>query len=242
LQNRCSSRRCRTTQNLIPSRIKGLVFDLDGTLIHSTIDFFQMRRQTFERMRDAGIPEDMLDGTKSIAENLQVSFRYLEVRDSFEAARSLCTDAGMIMNEIEMFKVGQTKAVTGTKETVRQLIENGYPIALLTRGSRRYTEAALSASGLADYFPHTVCRDDHPDEEAKPNPIAMARAAGLMDLDKEECLLVGDHQMDLECARSAGSIFVGVLSGATDWAAWTRLGDVTVITDVSWLPSLLTRK
>jgi phosphoglycolate phosphatase-like HAD superfamily hydrolase len=114
-------------------------------------------------------------------------------------------------------------------------------MAVLTRGSRKYTEAALSAAGLAGYFPKRVCRDDHPDEEAKPNPIAMARAAGMMELAKDRCILVGDHPTDMECARSAGSSFVGVLSGATDRSGWNELGEVIIIPDVSTLPALLNK-
>jgi len=223
------------------NRIEGLVFDLDGTLIHSTIDFHLMRHQTFERMREAGVPDTVLDKTKTITQNLNISLQYLSEGGSFEAAKSLRSDAGKIMSEIEMLKVSQTQAVPGTSKAISFLINEGYSVAVLTRGSRRYTEAALAASGLTGYFPNIVCRDDHPDEEAKPNPISMARTAGKLGVTMEKCLMVGDHAMDLECARSAGAGFIGVLSGATDRLTWTRLGNVTVIPDVSCLPDLLTR-
>jgi phosphoglycolate phosphatase-like HAD superfamily hydrolase len=233
--------RGRTTPNAVPNRIEGLIFDLDGTLIHSTIDFQLMRHRTFERMREAGVPDTVLDTTKSIAQNLKLSFQYLSECGSLEAARSLCSDASKIMSEIEMLKVSQTQAVSGTVKAIRLLVTEGYSVAILTRGSRRYTEAALSASGLASFFLNTVCRDDHPDEEAKPNPISMSRTAGKLGITMERCLMVGDHAMDLECARSAGTGFIGVLSGATDRSAWIKMGDVTVIPDVSYLPDLLFR-
>jgi phosphoglycolate phosphatase-like HAD superfamily hydrolase len=146
------------------------------------------------------------------------------------------------MSEIEMQKVSETKAFPGTGKAIALLVDQGYPVAVLTRGSRQYTESALAASGLAGYFINSVCRDDHPDDEAKPNPISMARAAGKMMVKKEACLLVGDHEMDWECALSAGSGFIGVLSGATDQNTWTKLGGVTVIPDVSFLPDLLVKR
>lgn len=208
-------------------------------MILSTIDFIQMRRQTFKRMVQAGVPEEVLREERSIAANLLSSSRYLIETGSIEASRSMCDDVSRIMSDIEMIKVRETTAVPGIIEAIDQLVEKGYSMAVLTRGSRRYTEEALLAAGLAEYFPNRVCRDDHPDEEAKPNPIAMARAAGMMDLTKDRCLLVGDHPMDLECARSAGSFFVGVLSGATDRPHWNEFGDVVIIRDVSCLPTLL---
>ncbi len=223
------------------SHIEGLVFDLDGTLIESTIDFLLMRRRTFERMARAGVPEPLLDRTKSIATNLNEAFRYLSEKGLEEDSRTLYHDAGTIMSEIEMLKVSQTRAVPGASGAIDLLVSEGYSVAVLTRGSRRYTEAALSASGLAKYFVNTICRDDHPDNEAKPNPIAMARAAEKLAMPKEKCLLVGDHAMDLECAVSAGTQFVGVLSGAMGRTAWTKLGDITIIPDVSYLPDLLAK-
>ncbi len=221
------------------SHIEGLVFDLDGTLINSTIDFLLMRQRTFERMAQAGVPEPVLDKTKSIATNLNASFRHLAEKGSEGDSHSLSLDAGTIMSEIEMLNVSQTEAVTGASGAIDLLVKEGYAVAILTRGSRRYTEAALSASGLARYFVNIICRDDHPDDEAKPNPISMARAAEKLSMPKEKCLLVGDHAMDLECALSARTRFVGVLSGAMDRTAWTMLGDITIIPDVSYLPDLL---
>ncbi|HEY3419218.1 MAG TPA: HAD family hydrolase [Methanomassiliicoccales archaeon] len=222
-------------------RIKGLVFDLDGTLVHSTIDFSLMRKSALERMREAGVPASVLDERMSIASNLKACYHYLSETRSGDDARSLLTDVGRIMNEIEMRNVRNTLAVPRANQTLCRLIDEGYGMAVLTRGSRRYTDAALSASGLTRYFDKTICRDDYPDEEAKPNPISLSRAAGKLGLTNEECLLVGDHAMDLECARSAGSGFVGVLSGATDMPTWTNLGVIRIIPDVTFLPGLLSK-
>ena len=235
------AKRVRNTSGSNLCQIRGLVFDLDGTLIHSTIDFPLMRHMMFARMRQSGIPGMMLDGNKSMASNLQACYRYLDEEGSKDASISLLSDAARIMNEIEMLKVWQTQAVPGVSEAICRLIDDGYSMAVLTRGSRGYTEAALTASGLIGYFANIVCRDDYPEEEAKPNPISLARAAGKLNVAKEKCLLVGDHEMDLECALSAGSSFVGVLSGATNMRTWTRLGDIMIIPDVSYLPDILTR-
>jgi phosphoglycolate phosphatase-like HAD superfamily hydrolase len=221
--------------------IRGLVFDLDGTLVHSTIDFFLMRTLTFERMRASCINENILDQKKSLANNLQACLDYLSINGSEEAAVSLLSDAGNIMNEIEMRDVGKTVAVPRVSEAICQLKDDGYAMAVLTRGSRRYTEAALRAAGLSELFEKRVCRDDYPDDEAKPNPISLSRAAGKLGMTNEECLLVGDHMMDMECARSAGSGFIGVLSGATDRPTWSSLGVVKIIPDVSFLPEFLTK-
>ncbi|TEU09274.1 hypothetical protein E3J20_06695, partial [Candidatus Bathyarchaeota archaeon] len=42
------------------TKIKGIVFDLDGTLIHSTIDFPNMKRRMIAILEDNDIPKGML--------------------------------------------------------------------------------------------------------------------------------------------------------------------------------------
>lgn len=191
-------------------QVRGIVFDLDDTLIHSTIDFGQMRRMTFTLFGLLGVPDYCLDHTKTITYNLNASFRFLSETGRESDATMLRIEAGKIMSEIEMLRVAGTSTIPGSERAIESLLENGYSVSILTRGSRRYTDAALTAAGLARFFPNRVCRDDYPEEEAKPNPLSMSRAAGMMGLTKRQCLLVGDHVVDLECARSAGSRFVGL--------------------------------
>jgi HAD superfamily hydrolase (TIGR01549 family) len=200
-----------------------------------------MRRLTFDRMHQTGIPDQRLDEKESIVNNLKVCFDYLTDIGCENVARNMLSDVGRIMTEIEMLDVWQTKAIERASVALCDLIDEGYSISVLTRGSRQYTEAALTAAGLAQYFDNTICRDDFPDYEAKPNPVSLARATGKMGMANNECLLVGDHMTDMECALSAGSGFVGVLSGATDMPTWTSLGVEMVIPDVSYLPELLNR-
>jgi phosphoglycolate phosphatase len=241
LMKYCEQEERSDTSETSLDHVRGIVFDLDGTLIYSTIDFVEMRRRTFEILSCAGIPSGILDRTRSIAHNVTASVGFLKGLGKESEAQTLYAEIGRTMSEIEMRRVSETIAVPGAGRSISSLLEKGFSVAVLTRGSRRYTEAALEASGLAQSLPHRLCRDDHPDEEAKPNPISMMRASEKMRLRKEECLLVGDHPMDLECARSAGSAFIGVLSGASDRATWMKHGVVIMIPDVSSLPDLLTR-
>jgi phosphoglycolate phosphatase len=99
--------------------------------------------------------------------------------------------------------------------------------------------AACTMQAAASSSDASVCRDDFPEEEAKPNGKAMVRIAGMMGLRPEDCVLVGDHAMDLKCARSAPSGFVGVLSGSFKSEDWSRHGCDMVIDNVGMLPRLL---
>ncbi len=99
--------------------------------------------------------------------------------------------------------------------------------------------AALHHAGLGFRFDATICRDDFSEDEAKPNGKAMVRMAGMLRLRPEDCVLVGDHAMDLSCARSSSAGFIGVLSGTFRRDDWSRHGCEVVIESVEALPRLL---
>jgi len=132
-----------------------------------------------------------------------------------------------------------TRPINGARETILELKDMGYEVGLLTRGSRRYATAAMQVAGLDGILEERLFRDDYPEREAKPNGIALRRIAERLDVRPEECLMVGDHLIDLKCARSANASFAGVLTGAFGDDDWRREGCPCVIDSVGEVPSLL---
>jgi phosphoglycolate phosphatase len=143
------------------------------------------------------------------------------------------------MDLTEMERVDETVPVDGADACLAALEARGMRVGVLTRGSRPYAMAALRCAGLDGRFDAMVCRDDHPEEEAKPNGKAMRRIASLLDVPPERCLVVGDHLMDLTCARSVSAGFVGVLTGSFKSPDWRANGDPAVIDSVAGLPRFL---
>ena len=144
-----------------------------------------------------------------------------------------------VMNRTELERVAETTPVPGALECLTRLKGAGLRTGLLTRGSRNYALAALRHAGLDHSFDSMVCRDDFPEEEAKPNGKAMLRMAGMLGLLPEDCILVGDHAMDRSCALSVSSGFIGVLSGSYRKEEWSMNGCAVIIDSVAALPDLL---
>ena len=144
----------------------------------------------------------------------------------------------LLMNEVEMEDVRSTTPIEGAANAIERLRAKGLKVAVLTRGSRAYTLASLKVSGMTDIFDAIVCRDDFPESEAKPNGKAMRRVAAQMKIEVGECVLLGDHEIDLRCARESGAGFIGVLSGAFDRSDWSGLG-CDVIDSVAELDDLI---
>jgi phosphoglycolate phosphatase len=73
---------------------------------------------------------------------------------------------------------------------LRELRSRGYRIGVLTRGCREYAETALRIAGISDLLDAVVARDDHPEVEAKPSPIAMRHMAEAVGVRPDEITYV----------------------------------------------------
>jgi phosphoglycolate phosphatase len=219
--------------------IKAVVFDLDGTLIVTTVDFRKMKERLISDLVGRGVPPSLLDPKDTIVNNLVRVNGYLRSAGRESEVRELDREVGELMNSTEMERVSETVAVAGARDALREIRRMGLPVGLLTRGSRAYALAALRYSGLGTGFDAMVCRDDYPEPEAKPNGMALRRIAERLGVEAGESLLVGDHKIDLDCAQSAHAPFVGVLTGAFREEDWSRNGDALVISSVAELPRRL---
>lgn len=219
--------------------LKAVIFDMDGTLIQSTIDFRKMNQGVADTLLQHGLPRDILDPTGKVNESIVRAYSYFKIHSQDGWAEALERDLNRVSQEVEMARVEESQEVPGTTDTLRFLRSRGLRTAVLTRGSRAYTERALSASGLEEEFDVILCRDDHPLTEAKPNPLALRRVYGALGLSNFECLFVGDHDTDLLCAQGAGSPFAAVLTGSFSAEMWEALHPDVIMDSVAELPVLL---
>jgi phosphoglycolate phosphatase len=194
-----------------------------------------MKRGVLSILSEEGVPRELLDPERTTTENQLRGIAYL--REHARNAEEALQRTSKYMSEVEMNGVLNTKAIDDACNALRVLRDIGMGLAVLTRGSRAYSTLALRSAGLEGALDRLVCRDDHPEQEAKPAAIALQRAAASLGLDARDCLMVGDHLMDLDCARNAGSAFIGVLSGYGDEALW-RNEKVQYVRDVGELPHL----
>ena len=171
-------------------KIKGVIFDMDGTITAPYFDFNKIRDE-------AGIGDiDMLDylGTAVGVEHARVT----AVLKKFE-------DAGVDGAELNR----------GARELLDELARREMPTALLTRNTRRSVDGVCRKLNLK--FDITVTREDGPHKPA-PEPIwEIARRWGA---EPGEVLMVGDYKWDVLCAKNAGAPSAMLTNGepVPDWA------------------------
>jgi phosphoglycolate phosphatase-like HAD superfamily hydrolase len=103
----------------------------------------------------------------------------------------------------------------GAAEAVARVeSEPGWVPALLTGNVREMAHIKLGAFGLWDRFAFGAFGDEAPDRNALAG-VAVARAAERFGVPAERCIVVGDTEHDIACARAAGAKVVAVASGGS---------------------------
>ncbi len=95
----------------------------------------------------------------------------------------------------------------------------------------------MDRHGVRNLFPVIVGGEDI--ERYKPDPMGLERALDLMSILPSQALYVGDHVVDAEAARRAGTLFVAVLSGFVAMDEFLPLPNVGILESVSRLPAFL---
>ncbi len=221
-------------------RYRAVCFDMDGTLLLTKVDYVKMANLVFDVFEELGVPESAIDRNEGYKFNIEGGCKWLI--DNGRSAE-LYTIQGKIANlarDVEMEFVDEAKPVPGIIDILCNLKNQGYKIGILTRGCREYAETALKICEVYDILDGIVARDDYPEEEAKPAPIAMKHIADDIGVKPEEILFFGDHTFDYYCARDSGAGFIGVLTGTLNRDDWYKIDkEMIIFEDVSELGKLL---
>jgi HAD superfamily hydrolase (TIGR01549 family) len=162
---------------VLKTKIKAVVFDLDGTLVDSKLDFSELRRRL-------GWPEHSL-----ILEHLAT------LNCAFEKQR-----AEQIIIDFELEGARNASWMPNADLLLQQLNQRQIPMAILTRNMRQATDLCLQTLNIPIEL--VLTRDDAP---AKPQPEGLWLIAAQLGVAPDEILYVGDYLFDIQTARNAGS-------------------------------------
>ena len=214
-----------------PKGIKAVIFDLDDTLVESTVNYGKFKRLVIDRITDRGEDgsEYRMDETIVV-----ILSRYEKAMKGKGLSKgeiaSRLAELDRIMDEVELESVDETVAIRGAAEVLDHLRRNGVKVGILTRGCHEYATAALRATSMLDMVDALECRNS--DTKAKPDPESYLKLVSQLGVGKDETLFVGDHPIDAQCASNATVPFVGVLSGDVPEEVLRRSGSMAVFRDV----------
>lgn len=187
-----------------------VVFDLDGTIIDSSLDFHGMRKAIIEVASHVGVPPGELHTTENVVQLMDHAKAKLHQMTGAEAlSMRFEGEANRRLDEIEMSALPSAHASPGAKDTLSALHQEGYRLGVLTRSCEGFAKTSLHNAGLLPLFMKLRTRNDS--GPAKPHPESLLLLLKDMGVAKDRALYVGDGSQDLECARAAGVDFVALV-------------------------------
>lgn len=99
----------------------------------------------------------------------------------------------------------------GARDTVAELHQSGYQLAVATGKSRNGLERSMHVSDMTDYFHATRTADQ---TFSKPHPAMLLELMEELGATPESTLMIGDTTHDLQMAINAGVDSVGMTHGA----------------------------
>ena len=201
-------------------RVRGVLFDLDGTLIDSAPDLAGAANRLRADHGMAPLPlSDLRPMVGSGARGMVgVAFGVAPGEPRFEPLR----DAFLAHYEAGLLQT--TQPFDGVDALLSALEAAGIPWGIVTNKATRFTTPIVAGLGLAKRAAVVVCGDTTP--HSKPHPEPLWHAARAMGLAPEDVVYVGDDLRDAQAARAAGMAMVvatwgylGLGEPAHNWGA-----------------------
>lgn len=217
--------------------VKAVMFDLDGTLVHTAPEIAASINKMLAELGFSGLPQQQIESY--IGEGAQTLIRRcISANIQSEPDAALFERAQTLFFAHYAENVTQSKPYAGVVEALTVLQHQGLKLACVTNKPERFTLPLLDKSGLLDFFEVVVSGDTLP--KKKPDPIQLRYICAKFNVLEAESMLVGDSLTDVAAAHAAGCYIVTVPYGYNQGKPIDHgLVDET-ITSLTELASLLT--
>ncbi|MDU8912224.1 HAD-IA family hydrolase [Aestuariicoccus sp. MJ-SS9] len=212
-----------------------VVFDVDGTLVDSQADILAAMTAAFARVdRAAPARDDILgivglslpEAIGQLVPGIATPERREMVAAYKDAYIELRAQNGA---DVSSPLYPHVRGVLDQLHTIPEVL-----LGVATGKSRRGLNKLMEAHQMGSMFVTQHCADDHP---SKPHPSMLRAALDDTGLEPRQAVMVGDTSYDMEMARAAGLLAIGVSWG---YHGRDRLREANVvIDDIRLLPGLL---
>lgn len=184
--------------------IKLIIFDLDGTLVDSSVDITNALNYA---IAPYGLESLSVEKTISIVgEGLT---RLIERIVGEERAEIRTDVVNRFLEYYSRHLADFTRPYPGVHDTIERL--SGYRKAIISNKREFLSKKLLEELGLAAFFDVVLGSDSV--EERKPSPKPVLKVLEMLSIKPEEAVIVGDSTFDIEAGKAAGVKTVAVSYG-----------------------------
>ena len=224
-------------------KVKGIVFDMDGTLVNlgGFVDWKHAYHQAKGAYLECGCPPELIEGLgERNLFNMMNLVRDENVRSmEDETVRDIQNSVFAAVEGCEFEGIKHCSLMPGCVETLDWIRGRGISMGVATCNSEFVAEKVLESRGIGDYFGAVVGR--RPELRMKPHPDQILKCLEEMGVDPSRGFVVGDSVKDVQSAKSANVPVVSIPSFFTRREAIERLGADEIIGGLMELPGVVDR-
>ncbi len=177
--------------------MKGVVFDLDGTLVSSTTDIALSVNYTLKKLHLPDIDPER------IAAFIGDGIRELILRSLGPGNEHLCEEALSIYTPYyNDHLLDHTTCYPEVQQTLESLV-NQHKLFVLSNKREVFSRKILEGLHLSSLFQEIAGGDTY--SERKPHPMALLHFAEKHGISPAQLFMVGDNHTDIEAGKRAGA-------------------------------------
>ncbi len=190
-------------------RIKALIWDLDGTLIHFRIDYLKARRVAIKILIHHGIPKKELAITQSILDNLKISIEIFKKKNySLEKIDQIKKEINDAVSDIEYEAALHASKIQGIEDVLKYAQKIKLKQAIYTYNTHKNAEVSLKTVKLLKYFNVIVGRDDV--DNPKPHKDHLLMICKKLNVEPLNVIVIGDTYRDIQGALHLGAKSIAI--------------------------------
>lgn len=184
--------------------LKLILFDLDGTLVDSSVDITNALNYALEPYAFTPLTKDEV--IKLVGEGIT---RLIEKLAGNRDASVIEDVKNRFLEHYTLHIVDHTHEYPGVRETLEAL--SGYKKAIISNKREALSRKTLEGLGLAGFFDLVAGSDTTPEKKPSPAPILWALSG--LEVSPAEAVIVGDSNFDVDAGKAAGIRTIAVTYG-----------------------------
>lgn len=186
-------------------KYKYLIFDFDGTINDTSEGIYH----TFKKVLDImGVKYDNVDFSRHIGPPLQFSYTELCGKDLCQQGIDLHRKVYAEDNAVEM-----SRLYDGIVDTLRELKNAGFVLAVASSKYQPHADSAISKFGLTPLFTAVYGQNEKRGFKTE----VLRQLISDNNWNKADCLMIGDTYYDIEGAHQNGIDAMAVTYGFGKW-------------------------
>ncbi|HEV2679094.1 MAG TPA: phosphoglycolate phosphatase [Rhodanobacter sp.] len=222
----------------LPENIRGVLFDLDGTLLDSAPDLYAA---LLAQCAEEGVAPPPYAPVRDVVSRGARSILRCAFAERGESALEALTPRYLQLYQNVMAQ--QTQSFDGVDDLLARIEAHGLRWGIVTNKAAFLTDELISRVGWAHRASAVVSGDTLPVKKPDPAPVLLAcERAGV---EPAHCLFVGDDRRDIQAGAAAGLYTVAVSWGYLDggdphtWGADVVLAHPTELAELLQLQPVI---